>query len=172
MIVQNQNNPLAPVTSPSADMLLNAYGEHAAALRGELQTQDTLNPVNPFKAPGQQDAQQAHIAATEQYAAPIGVNIFDAEKDYTDEHHKQFAKNLHNDPAFHEIEGPYYQFLSSVRADMQAGRISQQDAIDAVTEFGEQEIDPILDKHHGKHSDSHHTTLHDNDSVALKGSKK
>lgn len=175
MIVQNQNNPLAPVTSPSADQLLNSYEQHAAALRGELQTQETLNPVNPFNAPGKQDAQQAHIAATEQYAAPIGTNIFDAESGYTDSHHKQFAKNLNNDPAFHEIEGPYMAFLQSLRADVQAGRVSQQDAATALAQYGESEIDPILDKHHGSHSDTHKSDLHAKDVLqrpaVLKGSK-
>ena len=161
MIVQNQNNPLAPVTGPSMDQLINAYEQHAAGLRGELATQDNLIPTNPFKATtGQQDAQQAHIAATEQYAAPIGTNIFDSETAYTDEHHKNFADNLDKDPAFNEIEGPYHQFLVSLRADLQAGRISEDDARITLSEYGENEIDPILDKHHGSHSKSHKTSLH------------
>ncbi|WP_374448152.1 hypothetical protein AAHW31_07710 [Klebsiella variicola subsp. variicola] len=131
MIVQNQNNPLAPVTGPSADQLLNAFEQHAAALRGEGQAQSTLTPTNPFKANvGQQDAQQEHIAKMEQYAAPIGVNIFDTQSDYTDEKHKRFADTLDKDPA-------------SILAD-----------------YGQNEIDPILDKHHGPHSASHKVSLH------------
>ncbi|EJN5909412.1 hypothetical protein ABE356_000204 [Escherichia coli] len=161
MIVQNQNNPLAPATGPDAAQLINAFEQHAAALRGEGQTQNTLTPTNPFKANvGQQDAQQAHIAATEQYAAPIGVNIFDNEKDYTDEHHKRFAENLDKDPAFKEIEGPFYQFVTSLRGDLQAGKISHSDAISMLSDYGQQEIDPILDKHHGPHSESHKVSLH------------
>ncbi|WP_407903973.1 hypothetical protein [Escherichia coli] len=161
MIVQNQTNPLAPVTGPSADQLLNAFEQHAAALRGEGQAQSTITPTNPFKAStGQQDAQQAHIAATEQYAAPIGTNIFDTEADYTDEHHKRFAETLDKDPAFKEIEGPYYQFLMNIKADQDAGKISPQDAISMLSDYGQQEIDPILDKHHGPHSASHKISLH------------
>ncbi|MDG0490084.1 hypothetical protein [Klebsiella variicola] len=161
MIVQNQNNPLAPVTGPSADQLLNAFEQHAAALRGEGQAQSTLTPTNPFKANvGQQDAQQEHIAKMEQYAAPIGVNIFDTQSDYTDEKHKRFADTLDKDPAFKEIEGPYYQFVTALRADVQAGKVSQQDAASILADYGQNEIDPILDKHHGPHSASHKVSLH------------
>ena len=161
MIVQNQNNPLAPATGPSGDELLNAFEQHAAALRGETQTQNTFPVTNPFRAnTGQQDAQQAHIAKTEQYAAPIGVNIFDSESAYTDEHHKRFAEELDKDPAFKEIEGPYYSFLTSLRGDLQAGKISHQDALSMLSDYGQQEISPILDKHHGPHSETHKIRLH------------
>ncbi len=165
MLIQNQNNPLAPITSPSADQLLNAYQQQAAALRGEAQTKsDALPSTNPFKASaGQQDAQQQHIAATEQYAAPIGTNIFDINTAYTDEHHQRFAKNLDNDPAFNEIEGPYFEFLNNIRADLQAGKISESDAVSMVSDYGQNEINPILDKHHGPHSPTHKISLHAKD---------
>lgn len=161
MIIQNQNNPLAPVTGPDTAQLVNAFEQHAASFRGEVKAESTVTPTNPFKSSaGQQDAQQAHIAATEQYAAPIGVNIFDTESDYTDEHHKRFAEQLNNDPAFKEIEGPFYQFVTSLRDDLHAGNISHQDAMAMLADYGQNEIDPILDKHHGPHSESHKISLH------------
>ncbi|EJH4367108.1 hypothetical protein [Kluyvera genomosp. 3] len=160
----NQNNPVAPLTAPEANDLLNMYQQQAAALRGEAKAQDTGIGNNPFQSgAGQQDEQKAHMAKQEQFLAPIGSNIFDPVSDYTEEKHQRFLKNLNNDPAFNEIENPYHEFLSNLKMAQDAGKISPQDAISMLSEYGQNEIDPILDKHHGKHSPTHKTTLHDQD---------
>lgn len=169
MIVQNQSNPLAPATGPSADQLLNAYEQKAAALRGEAATQPapTGNPFGSNAAQTQQDQQSSHISAMEQFLAPIGMNKYDVDSDYTDEKHQRFAKNLSNDPAFKEFEGPLNDYLSSMRAGIASGQISQEDAIKEFAQWGQTNLDPILHKHHGPHSDSHKTTLHDEEPLEI-----
>ncbi|EGJ5143357.1 hypothetical protein INE66_003642 [Salmonella enterica subsp. enterica] len=169
MIIENQNNPLAPVTGPSADQLLNAYQQRAAALRGEAatQAQPTSNPFGSSAGQSQQDQQSSHISAMEQFLAPIGMNKYDVDSDYTDEKHQRFAKNLSKDPAFKEFEGPLNEYLGSLRADIAQGRISQEEAIAEFAQWGQTDLDPILHKHHGPHSESHKTTLHDEEPLEL-----
>ncbi|EAZ1106989.1 hypothetical protein AH547_09735 [Salmonella enterica subsp. enterica] len=169
MMVQNQNNPLAPATGPSADQLLNAYEQKAAALRGEAATEaaPTGNPFGSNAAQSQQDQQSSHISAMEQFLAPIGMNKYSVDSDYTDEKHQRFAKNLSNDPAFQEFESPLNDYLSSMRGEIAAGRISPEDAIKDFAQWGQTNLDPILHKHHGPHSESHKTTLHDEEPLAI-----
>ncbi|EEO4819397.1 hypothetical protein K0N88_001198 [Salmonella enterica] len=158
---QNQN-PLAPLTSPQGSDLLNMYEQKAAALRGEMQTAAPAIGTNPFNSDaGQQDAQKQHLAKQEQFLSPIGSNIFDNSADYSESKHKTFTDNLHKDPAFNELDGPYGEFLANLKAAQDNGQISPQDAITVLSEYGQNEIDPILDKHHGPHSVTHKTTLHD-----------
>ncbi|EDI8735807.1 hypothetical protein GEM21_05440 [Salmonella enterica] len=160
--MMNQNNPVAPLTAPDANSLLNMYQQQAAALRGEGKTQAAEIGPNPFNSgAGQQDAQKEHLAEQAQFLSPIGSNIFDTQSDYTDDKHQTFIKNLHNDPAFNEIEGPFGEFLTELKAAQDAGQISPQDASQILAEYGQNEIDPILDKHHGPHSTTHKSTLHD-----------
>ncbi len=167
-IIQSSPNPLAPVTSPTADELLNAYQQKAAALRGESQAAaPTGNPFSNYAGESQQDQQSSHISAMEQFLAPVGLNSFDNDSDYTDEKHRKFASNLQKDPAFKEFEAPLYAYLSDMKQRIASGQISQQDAITEFANWGQQEIDPILHKHHGPHSDSHLTSLHDDEPLEL-----
>ncbi|EGN4266594.1 hypothetical protein IHZ75_004396 [Salmonella enterica] len=168
-IIQSDVNPLAPVTTPTFTEQSNAYAMRAAAIRGEAQTAapNTANPFGSGADKSQQDQQNSHISAMEQFLAPIGMNKFDNNADYTDEKHKKFANNLIKDPAFQEFEGPLTAYLSDLKSRIDQGHISQQDAIEQFAQWGQQEIDPILDKHHGKHSASHNTTLHDDEQLEM-----
>lgn len=162
MIIQNQTSPLAPVTSPSMDQLMNSYEQRAAALRGELQNNNTMPLSNPFKSDtGDQDKQQKALAAREQLLAPIGANIYNPQADYTDAKHTQFLKNVDSDPAFQEINEPLNGYLTMLKGAVDQGAISLDDAIKMFSDWGQENLNPILDKHHGPHSTSHKTTLHD-----------
>ncbi|EBT2241091.1 hypothetical protein CJH86_05430 [Salmonella enterica] len=158
----DNQNPVAPITTPDANSLLNMYAQTAAALRGEAQQNNPAIGANPFQSDaGKPDAQKEYLAKQEQYLSPIGSNIFDNSTDYSDDKHETFIKNLSDDPALKEIGDPFHEFLDNLKAAQDRGQISNADAMQLVSEYGQNEIDPILDKHHGKHSSTHKTSLHD-----------
>ncbi|MCK7142572.1 hypothetical protein L8P30_09945 [Enterobacter asburiae] len=168
MIVQNQTSPLAPVTSPSMDQLMNSYEQRAAGLRGEIQNNNTMPLSNPFKSDtGDQDAQQKAIAAREQLLAPIGANIYSPQADYTDAKHAQYVNNVDNDPAYKEMSGPLTEYLTTLKGAVSQGAISIDDAMKMFSDWGQENLNPILDKHHGSHSVTHKTTLHDIPEAAI-----
>ncbi|EEL9457989.1 hypothetical protein FV395_23320 [Salmonella enterica] len=161
-IYQQHNSPLAPATAPSADDLLNAYQQHTAALRGEVQT-EAAPTTNPFKsdALSQQDEQKQHISNVEQYLSPIAINRYDAGTDHTEEKFSKWAAQMDNDPAYKEFYEPMQAYLDQQLALKEQGVISYDDALSNFTDYAEREIAPIIHKHHGPHSESHKTTFHD-----------
>lgn len=162
MIIQNQYNPIAPKTTATHDQLLNSYEQQSAAIRGELQEANPLPLSNPFKSNyGDEDVQQKAISAREQLLAPIGGNIYDAESSYTDAKHQKYLNNVNNDPTFTEVEPALTAYLAQMRGEVAAGRISLEDAFSDFARWGQENIDPVMDKHHHKDSPSHKTTLHD-----------
>lgn len=163
MITNNQTSPLAPRTGPSMDELMNSYEQRMAGLRGEVQNNTNTMPLsNPFKADTtDQDNQQKAIAAREQLLAPIGSNIYNPQADYTGAKHARFVDNVDNDPAYKEIGGPLTDYLATLKGAVDQGAISLNDAIKMFSDWGQENINPILDKHHGPHSTTHKTTLHD-----------
>ncbi|ELI5583688.1 hypothetical protein MLN87_07385 [Escherichia coli] len=165
MAIEQQNtNLLAPSTTPDNNSTLNAYRAHAAAIRGEAQATGPATPVNPFHSNSQDDqaeAQQKHYADMQRALSPIQSVKFDVDEQYTDEKHQNFMKNLENNPVLKEIGEPMQQLLDNLLAGINAGKISQSDALDVVAQYGDEAITPLLEKHHGKHSETHKSSLHD-----------
>lgn len=158
-------NPLTPATSPSAADLMNAYQAHAAQIRGETQAQTSNTDYNPY-APvedNQQDAQQAHISAMEQALAPVPMNQYDIADHNTPENAAIFAKHIEHDPAFKEFGDDFTNTLETLRQSMMNGQIDINQARQIVAGFGQEVIDPALEKHHGSHSPTHKIGLLDKD---------
>lgn len=155
------NNPLAPSTAPTGDELLNAYQQHGAMIRGESRTETSGSGYNPYSInqPTQQDAQQQHISDMEQFISPIKMNKDDGK--ITDEHYKRFEHHVMNDPAVKEISPLLDEHLATLKAGIDSGRISLDQAKSIFLDYGHSVLDPMIDKHHGKHSDSHRTSLFD-----------
>lgn len=164
-ILVQHNNPIAPATAPSADEILNAYQLHAQSIRGETQAAPDQAGYNPFKVneDNQGDAQKAHQAQIEQYLSPVAMNHYDTQEQTSGakEREQRFMQNMENDPAYKELNEPVHDVLNNLLAGIQTGKISHQDAFNMLADFGEQVIDPALEKHHGAHSASHKTSLHD-----------
>lgn len=155
------NNPLAPATAPTAEEMLNAYSQHGAMIRGESSTATSGDGYNPYKVtqPSQQDAQQQHISDMEQFISPIKMNKDDGK--LSDEHYKRFEHHVTNDPAVKEVEPLLMDHLSTLKAGIDSGRISLDQAHSIFLDYGHSVLDPIIDKHHGKHSDTHNSSLFD-----------
>lgn len=164
-IIVSHNNPIAPATAPSADEILNSYQIHAQAIRGELQ-QSSGDGYNPYaiKQDSQQDAQQAHLSNMQQFISPIGIDKQKPEN-FTDKHQETIENNLQKDPAFHEVAPMLEQHLQILKGAVDSGKMSLEDARSTFLSYGSNVIDPILEKHHGKHSDTHHTSYLDEEEV-------
>lgn len=159
-------NPVAPSTAPTVDQLTDAYAKHAALIRGEAvdsapQVPSNFNPYAPQQDTSQQDDQQQHISNIEQFLAPVGGADHNTGEGMSDAHYQRWAKNLYNDPAFKEFGDQMHEFASTVRNAYQNGTIGFNDVRDMIQDYGTNVIAPIIEKHHGKHSDSYHTSLHD-----------
>ncbi|ELO4930468.1 hypothetical protein QUR06_000265 [Escherichia coli] len=173
--MEENYNPLAPATSPEAAQLFNAYQAHIASIRGEVQTETKDdNGYNPFapQEDTQEDKQQAHISNMEQFLSPVPMNQYDVESSHTDEKKQVFHDHFINDPAIKEFGEDYVEKLEVIRQALMNGQIDESSAIQMIQSYGENVIDPILDKHHGKHSDTHKISFHDEAHAAfLKGGK-
>lgn len=155
-------NPVAPVTAPTADDLHNSYQSHGNQLRG-VSEQKSKQGFNPYDAP--QDTQKAqqdeHAAAIQQYLSPVPVNHIDnSDSELTDENHKRFLHHLANDPAIKEVGSQIDDVLETLQAEMANG-LPVEEARKILAQFGEEVIEPAIQKHHGKHSPSHRTSFHD-----------
>lgn len=155
------NNPLAPSTTASSDELMNSYHQYGSMIRGESQQSTSGKGYNPFGVDqqSQQDAQQQHISNMEQFLAPIKMNQESGQM--TDDHRARLEHHITNDPAIKEIEPMLMEHLATLKGGIDSGDISPDQAHEIFMSFGQSVIDPILDKHHGKHSDSHHSSLFD-----------
>lgn len=164
-IIVQHNNPIAPATGSSADDLMNAYQAHAAAIRGETQADTGLNTsnFNPYKpqADTQQDAQQSHLADMQQFLAPIAMNQYDVDSDHTDEKKQAYHDNLIHDPWFKEHGEDFQNKLDTILNGINNGMISEDEGRQEFASYGAEVVDPSIDKHHGKHSDSHMKNMHD-----------
>lgn len=172
----NQNyNPIAPATAPSADEVLNAYQAHAASIRGEVEQQaDNSNGYNPY-APvedTQADKQQAHISNMEQFLSPVPMNEYDVNSQNSDQEKQVFHDHFVNDPAIKEFGDDYVAKLEVLRQGLISGKIDMPTARSIVASYGQEVIDPVLEKHHGSHSDTHKISFLDAKHAAyLKGGK-
>lgn len=160
-------NPVAPITAPTADDLHNAYQQHNQQLRGYSE-QKHSDGFDPYAAPqdNQQQQQDEHAAAIQQFLSPVPVNHMDVNNEHTEEKHQAFLKNIFNDPAVKEVGDHMQDVLEALQAEMQNG-LSVADAQQILAEFGQEVIEPAIQKHHGKHSPSHRTSLHDVDEPEL-----
>ncbi|HDU5574524.1 TPA: hypothetical protein RFV54_001057 [Klebsiella aerogenes] len=158
----SHNNPVAPVTAPTADDLHNAYQSHGNQMRGESE-QKTSQGFNPYDAPQdtQQRQQEEHAAAIQQFLSPVPVNASDTSgSQHTDEKHKKFIHNIMNDPAIKEVGDSMQEVLESLQAEMAQG-LPVEEARKILAQFGDEVLEPAIQKHHGKHSTSHRSSLHD-----------
>ena len=164
-IFVQHNNPVAPATGATADDLFNAYAAHAAAIRGESQqtATDQSSSFNPYKpqADTQQDAQQSHLAEMQQFLAPIAMNQYDVDADHTDDKKQAFHDNLIHDPWFKEHGDDFQEKLETLQSGIDQGLISEQDARQMFADYGQEVVEPSIEKHHGKHSPSHNKNMHD-----------
>lgn len=172
----NQNyNPIAPATAPSADEVLNAYQAHAASIRGEVQEQkDNSSGYNPFipTEDTQEDKQQAHISNMEQFLSPVPMNEYDVNNQNSDQEKQIFHDHFVNDPAIKEFGDDYVAKLEVLRQGLISGQIDQATARSMVASYGQDVIEPILEKHHGSHSKTNKVSFLDEKHAAyLKGGK-
>lgn len=151
--LQQGYNPLAPEIGPTADQMLQAYRDKAAALRGEQAQQNpqSFNPYQPEEP--QEDTQGKHIANMEQWLAPVKMDAFSASEKYTEEKHDNFLQNLESDPAVKEYGEQFHAYLESLLQAVNAGQIDQQTAQDMGQNYLENVVKPIVTKHH-KENDS------------------
>ena len=163
MITISHNNPIAPATAPSADEIINALQAHHAQIKGEVQEQTTGEGYNPYQPveQTQQDAQQAHSANMQQYLAPVPMNQYDINSANTPEKAAAFAKNIEHDPAFNEIGDEMHEMLEPLRQGIISGKLDINQAKQIAAQWGQERFDPVMEKHHGKHSPSHKVSLHD-----------
>ncbi|HHB8426215.1 hypothetical protein [Klebsiella pneumoniae] len=161
MIIVQHPNPIAPVTTSSGEDLLNAYQQKAAMIRGEVQQQvDTRSPIEPA-VNSQQQAQQQHAANIEQYLSPIAQNQYDVTNAHTEEKQKRFEKSVENDPAFKEVAPEMIQTLEPLRQAVMQGKLDMNQARQIFAQWGQDRFDKVMDKHHGKHSESHQRRFSD-----------
>lgn len=161
-------NPVAPVTAPSADDLHNAYQQHGQLSRGYSE-QKHSEGFDPYSAPQdtQQRQQEEHAAAIQQFLSPVPVNAVDMiGSEHDDQKHKAFLKNIFNDPAVKEVGDHMQDVLEALQAEIANG-LPIEEAYNILSEFGDQVLEPAIQKHHGKHSQSHRTSLHDEEEPAL-----
>ncbi|HGB5300374.1 TPA: hypothetical protein ACIVOM_003615 [Salmonella enterica subsp. enterica serovar Virchow] len=154
---QPQYNPLAPEIGPTADQMLQAYRDRAAALRGEQAQQNpqSFNPYQPEQ--DQEDTQGKHVANMEQWLSPVKMDNFNVQDHYTEEKHDNFLSNLEKDPAVKEYGEQFHAYLESLLQAVNAGQIDQQQAQEMGQNYLDNVVKPIIDKHHkGKGGDSFH----------------
>ncbi|HDS4910787.1 TPA: hypothetical protein QH056_001822 [Klebsiella oxytoca] len=172
----NQNyNPLAPDIALSNDAVMQAYREHANSIRGEVKVeQDNSNGYNPFTPTEdtQTDKQQAHISNMEQFLAPVPMNQYDINNENSDEEKQVFNDHFVNDPAIKEFGEDFVAKLEVLRQAMKNGQIDINSARSIIASYGQEVIDPALERHHGKHSNTHKISMLDVKHAAyLKGGK-
>lgn len=151
MIQVSNVNPIAPATTESADAIFNAYHQHAAMLRGELQQQtDTSSAFNPYQPQqeNQQDAQKAHSAKMEQYLSPIAQNQYDIDSRHTEDRQKAFESRIESDPAFQEFAPGLLQVAETLRQGIKAGHISPEEAQAMGKSWINDNAKPVFEKHH------------------------
>ncbi|EAQ9051866.1 hypothetical protein D8V62_23810 [Salmonella enterica] len=149
MNYQPQYNPLAPEVSPTAEAMLNSYRDRAAALRGET-AQATPQSFNPFQ-PQEQDQQQSqekHVSKMEQWLAPVKLDSFDPDKEYTEEKHENFMKNAEECPARREYGDQLQAYLDALQAAEQAGQITRDEAKTEAMNYYQNYVVPVIHKHY------------------------
>ncbi|EKR4225020.1 hypothetical protein P8G24_004691 [Salmonella enterica] len=157
-MINDQYNPLAPEIGPTADQMLQAYRDRAAALRGE-QAQQNPQSYNPYQPePNQEDSQGQHTANMEQWLSPVKQDAFDPVASYDDDKHDNFLTNLENDPAVKEYGDQFHAYLESLLAAVQAGQLDPQEAQTMGQDYLDNVVKPIITKHHAK--DSRAKSLH------------
>lgn len=158
MMNQPQYNPLAPEIGPTADQMLQAYRDRAAALRGEQAQQNpqSFNPYQPEQS--QEDSQGQHVANMEQWLSPVKQDAYDPQTAYTDEKHDNFLANLEDDPAVKEYGDQFHAYLESLLAAVNAGQLDQESALAMGQNYLENVVKPVITKHHKK--DSTANSLH------------
>lgn len=163
MIQVSHNNPIAPATAPSADEIINALQAHHAQLKGEAQEATTGEGYNPYQPveQTQQDAQAAHASNMQQYLAPVPLNQYDVNSEFTAEKKAAVAKNIEHDPAWNEIGDEMHQMLEPLRLGIMNGSIDPNQAKQIAAQWGAERFEPVFEKHHGKHSPTHKISLHD-----------
>lgn len=166
MVTQGTTNILAPATGLDADTALNAYREHMAAIRGEAveHAESFSNESNPFRSSSQdsqQDAQQAKIAEVQQYLSPMPMNEYSSDTDYTDDKHQRFVENFEDDPAYKQFGDELMEVLDTLDQGVKGGHISKADAMRMFADYGRNQLSPIIDKHHGPHSETNMLSLHE-----------
>lgn len=151
-------NPLAPEIGPTADQMLQAYRDRAAALRGE-QAQENPQSYNPYQPEeSKEDTQGQHVANMQQWLSPVKMDAYDVQSQYTDEKHDNFLTNLEKDPAVKEYGDQFHAYLESLLQAVNAGQIDQQTAQDMGQNYLDNVVKPIISKHHNK--DSKANSLH------------
>lgn len=153
MNMNNQYNPLAPEIGPTADQMLQAYRDRAAALRGEQAQQNpqSYNPYQPEQS--QEDTQGQHTANMEQWLSPVKMDSYNVQDHYTDEKHDNFLANLEDDPAVKEYGEQFQAYLDSLLAAVQSGQIDQDTAQAMGQNYLDNVVKPVITKHH-KENDS------------------
>ncbi|EDJ9328678.1 hypothetical protein GFM72_21115 [Salmonella enterica] len=154
MQIQQQGyNPLAPMDAPTAMQQVNDYRQRAASLRGEA-VQSMPVPerkdFNPYgsQEESQQDTQGKHVSNMEQWLSPVKMDAFDIQKEYTDEKHDNFLKNLENDPAVKEYGEQFHTYLEGLQEAVNQGQLSPDDAVNMGHDYIQNVVKPIIKKHH------------------------
>lgn len=155
-IYTDHNSMLNPSIGPSADALLNAITATNEGYYGNAQAATQDKAYNPFKIDekSQADAQAQHQANVAQWLSPVSSNAPGEDEKYTDKHHEHFEKEMMNDPAMKAL-APHIDEAEAYIQQMRANGASNDEIGSFVKNFGMQVIRPELEKHHGKHSDSH-----------------
>lgn len=163
MITVTHNNPIAPATAPSADDMINAVQANHSANRGQAQQTATTDGYNPYRPveDTQQGQQQAHASNIEQFLSPIAHNEYDINDAHTPEMAKAFTDNIANDPAWNELGDEMHDVLEPLRQGIMSGQIDINQAKQIFSKWGVERFDPVMEKHHGIHSQSHKIHLHD-----------
>ncbi|EDX4100275.1 hypothetical protein B9R80_002411 [Salmonella enterica] len=146
---QQAVNPLAPELSPTAEQMLNAYREKAAAIRGET-AQAIPQSFNPYQDQSQEDQQGQHVSKMQEWVSPVKMDAFDVNKEYTDDTHDNFLQNLEEDPAVQEYGEQFHAYLETLMQAVKAGQISPEDAQAAGQNYLDNVVKPIISKHHSK----------------------
>lgn len=148
-MMNQQYNPLAPEIGPTADQMLQAYRDRAAALRGEQAQQNpqSYNPYQPEQS--QEDTQGQHTANMEQWLSPVKQDVYDAQTSYTDDKHDNFINNLSKCPAVKEYGPGLDAYMQSLARDP---RLDDQQREEMSQDYFMNVCKPIIDKHLKKDS--------------------
>ncbi|EJJ2366502.1 hypothetical protein NIR10_004634 [Salmonella enterica] len=148
--MNEQYNPLAPEIGPTADQMLQAYRDRAAALRGEQAQQNpqSFNPYQPEQ--NQEDTQGQHTANMEQWLSPVKMDSYNIQQAYTEEKHDNFLSNLEEDPAVKEYGEQFHAYLESL---MMNPNLDDQQRMELGQNYLDNVVKPIITKHH-KENDS------------------
>lgn len=157
----NQNNPLQPLGTVTADLQMNAYHQRYTALTASLNEQVLPKPepvANPFAPQTGQNTQDKKKQQIEQWLAPIDRAQPIRSAEVNAKKQKNYEHHYMNDPAIKEAYPMIQDMLSQLMDQVNQGAMTADQANDIALQHCDEFLEPILDKHHTG-TDSHHVSM-------------